>query len=224
MSKSNIPVPPKIKPDQDSNDNNIDEKENKNQTSRDNVADSKMIITSSTLKQRNISVEPPIIRRDTNFSNNNFITGSGSYNNTKYGAVNPISGIINQDPVSNRKENQTAMMTATGIISSDPTKYTKYNSRMGESAINFVNDTTLRQTVTNNYPVIGIPPLKKNYTSDNFNNEKPYPMGRGSSQNVVGSRGNGDFNSYFRSSAQAMFGSQAIAMPKISTNQVRTKF
>ena len=229
MSKSNLPIPPKVQLDQESNENNVDETEDIKQTSRDNIVDTKnneMIITNSTLKQRNISVEPPIIRRDNNYNPSNFITGPSSYNNTKYGAVNPISGMINKEfnAISSRKDNPTALMTATGIISSDPTKYTKYNSRMGESALNFANETTLRQTTTNAYPGIGIPPLKKNFTSDNFNNDKPYPMGRGSSQNVTGSRGKGDFNSYFRSSAQAMFGSQAIAMPRISTNQVRAKF
>jgi hypothetical protein len=62
-------------------------------------------------------------------------------------------------------------------------------------------------------------------TTDNFANQnKPYPMNRAGSQNFAGARGNTDFNSYFRSSAAAMFGSHAIVMPKIATNHVRAKF
>jgi hypothetical protein len=117
-------------------------------------------------------------------------------------------------------------MAATGIISSDgPTKYTKFNSRMGESAANFgANNQNNYQPSSNAYAGMGVPVLKKNYTSDNFNHDKPYPMNRGGSQHMSGTRGQGDFNSYFRSSAAAMFGSHAIAMPKIATNHLRAKF
>mmetsp|Transcript_18998 Transcript_18998/g.21296 ORF Transcript_18998/g.21296 Transcript_18998/m.21296 type:complete len:158 (+) Transcript_18998:1048-1521(+) len=153
---------------------------------------------------------------------------SNSYNNTKYGVINPISGITNQDfnPKSSRKDNPVQMMTTTGMMSTnDVTKYNKYD-RMGVSALNF-NDKGFRQTSSNNAftTSFGVPVLKKNYTSDNFNHaSKPYPMNRGSSQQLTSGRAQGDFNSYFRSSAAAMFGSHAIAMPKISTSQVRAKY
>ena len=118
-------------------------------------------------------------------------------------------------------------MAATGMVSSDgPTKYTKYNSRMGESSAMGFGANGYRQT-SNAYSSGlggGVPVLKKNYTSDNFNHDKPYPMNRGGSQHMSGARGTGDFNSYFRSSAAAMFGTHAIAMPKIATNHIRAKF
>lgn len=201
MSKSNIPLPPKITLDESTKENTQD-------------------------KVRNASIDPPIIRRDSYKAQNAFAVASNSYNNTKYGYVNPINGLTNQDfnPVSSRKDNPTAVMAATGIISNDPTKYTKFDSKMGASALNFNDDRNFRQTSTNAYAGIGVPVLKKNYTSDNFNHNKPYPMGRGTSQPLTSGRGQGDFNSYFRSSAQAMFGSHAIAMPKISTNHVRAKY
>ena len=227
MEKSNIPLPPKVKSDRDSNVNNIDENEDKKQTLKDDADDNKnnqMIITNSSLKFRNISAEPPIIRRDSYNNQLNFLTNNNSYSNQKY-AINPINGLIHKEfnPVSSRKENPATIMAATGIILSDATKYTKFNSKMGESGLNFVNDTSLRQTATNAYVGIGILPLKKTLTSDNFNNQ-PYTMGRMDTQNASGSRGNGDFNNYFRSSAKAMFGSPAIMMPKIATNQVRARY
>ena len=229
MSKCNIPLPPKIVRDDESNG-----KDNKNlsrkRTSRLDVAGSNeknslVISNGINRKDKPSSVDPPIIRRESNQAQVNYPAISNSYNNTKYGFVNPINGLTNQDfdPMSSsRRDNPTAMMTGTGIISHEPTKYTKYNSRMGESGLNFGVDNGFRQT-TNAYAGIGAPVLKKNYTSDNFNN-KPYPMGRGGSQQVSGGRGKGDFNSYFRSSAQAMFGAHAIAMPKIATNHVRAKY
>jgi hypothetical protein len=158
-----------------------------------------------------------LIRRTSYEPQKPFIGLTNSQNNTKYGYVNPINGMTNQNfnPKSTRRDtNPTTMMAATGIVSNDPTKYTKFDSKMGASAMNFTNDRQFRQTTTNEYAGIGVPVLKKTYTSDNFNSGKPYPMGRGSSQNASGARGTNDFNSYFRSSAQAMFGSQAIAMPK----------
>jgi len=164
MSKSNIPIPPKVKLDGESNDNNADVDDEEKQASRVELNDVKntneMIITNSTLKQRNVSVEPPIIRRDS-YNRGNFVTGINSYNNTKYGMVNPISGLTTQDfnPITGRKEMPT-IMAATGIISSDPNKYTKFNSRMGESALNFANENTLRQTTTNAYAGLGVPVLK----------------------------------------------------------------
>lgn len=131
----------------------------------------------------------------------------------------------NFNPKSTRRDtNPTAMMAATGIISNEPTKYTKFDSKMGASALNFNQDRQFRQTATNAYVAMGLPVLKKNYTSENFAHEKPYPMGRGNSQQIAGTRRQNDFNSYFRSSAQAMFGSNPIAMPNISTTHVRTKY
>lgn len=223
MSKSNIPLPPKVKSDKDSNFNNIGD-DDKKADEGDEYKNNQMIITNTSLKARNISAEPPVIRRDSYNNQLNYLTNSNSYSNTKY-AINPINGLIHKDfnPISSRKDNPTAIMTATGIISSDPSKYTKFNSKMGESSLNFANDTTLRQTATNAYAGIGIPPLKKNLTGDHFNN-KPYPMGRTDSQNLMLNRGKGDFNSYFRSSAQVMFGSQPVMMPKIATNQVRARY
>jgi serine/threonine protein kinase len=208
MSKWNIPIPPKIK---------MEEK-----------AEEKEIMNEFKDKPpRNVSVDPPIIRRDTYDPPKAFAGVSNSYNNTKYGYVNPINGMTNQNfnPKSTRRDtNPTAMMAATGIISNDPTKYTKFDSKMGASALNFNQDRQFRQTVTNAYVGMGVPVLKKNYTSENFSHEKPYPMGRGNSQQITGTRKQNDFNSYFRSSAQAMFGSNPIVMPNISTTHVRTKY
>lgn len=113
-------------------------------------------------------------------------------------------------------------MAATGMMSSNGP--TKYNSRMGESSAMGFGANGYRQT-SNAYSSGlggGVPVLKKNYTSDNFNHDKPYPMNRGGSQHMSGAKG--DFNSYFRSSAAAMFGTHAIAMPKITTNHIRAKF
>ena len=227
MSKSNIPLPPKVKSEQDSNFNMVGEDEDKKLTLKDNAdenKDNQMIITNTSLKLRNISADPPIIRRESYNNQLNFLTSNNSYNNTKY-AINPINGFIQKEfnPISSRKENPTAILAATGIISNDQTKYTKFNSKMGESSLNFANDTTLRQTTTNAYVGIGIPPLKKNLTGDHFNNQ-PYTITRTDPYNIPVSRGKGDFNSYFRSSAQAMFGNQAIIMPKITTNQVRARY
>ena len=226
MSKSNIPVPPKVKSEQDSNANNVGEDDDVKKLSKDDIDEHKqnqMIITNTSLKARNVSAEPPIIRRDSYNNQINFLTNSNSYSNTKY-AINPINGLIHKEfnPISSRKDNPTAVMAATGIISNDPTKYTKF-TKMGESSLNFANDSTLRQTATNAYVGIGIPPLKKKLTSDHFNNNA-YPMARTDTQNLMLNRGKGDFNSYFRSSAQVMFGSQAVMMPKIATNQVRARY
>jgi len=207
-SKLNVPIPPKVMWDS----------EPKKPPLRKEIAHDK----------RGASVDPPIIRRDTYNSINKMPIVSNSYNNTKYGVINPISGITNQDfnPKSSRKDNPVQMMTTTGMMSTnDVTKYNKYD-RMGVSALNF-NDKGFRQTSSNNAftTSFGVPVLKKNYTSDNFNHaSKPYPMNRGSSQQLTSGRAQGDFNSYFRSSAAAMFGSHAIAMPKISTSQVRAKY
>uniref|UniRef100_A0A7S3J5S2 Uncharacterized protein n=1 Tax=Euplotes harpa TaxID=151035 RepID=A0A7S3J5S2_9SPIT len=76
MSKTNIPLPPKIVLENDSK--GKDENENtQNFTSRLplNPTANNMIISNSVLKQRNISVEPPIIRRDSYNNPGNIITG-----------------------------------------------------------------------------------------------------------------------------------------------------
>lgn len=139
--------------------------------------------------------------------------------------MNPISGLTNKDfnPVGSRKGNAMGVLTATGLNSTDHTKYTRFNSKMGDSGLNFANDGNFRQTSTNAYVGIGIPPISKNYTTDGFTN-RPHPMVRAGSQQIPNNRGEADYNSYFRSSAQAMFGSQQLIMPKISTNQVRAKY
>jgi hypothetical protein len=49
----------------------------------------------SAIKTKNISVDPPI-RRDT-YHNTGFQSMSNSYNNTKYGFVNPINGLMHTD-------------------------------------------------------------------------------------------------------------------------------
>ena len=207
MSKSNIPIPPKIKLDNTSKENKVEEMENKNTSRQEIVNENKnknLIGKNDVQKQRHMSVDPPIIRRDSYNITNNFAAGSNRNNNIKYGSVNPINGLTTNafNPKSVRKENPTTLMAATGIISNDPTKYTKFNSRMGESAMNFAR----------------WPPIQTNY------NNKPYPMNRSGSQHINGYRNKNDFNSYFRTTAQAMFGSHAVVMPKVATNHVLAKY
>lgn len=214
-SKVNVPIPPKIRADE--------EPKKPKQISDMKPPRSNNIIN----KVRGSSVDVPIIRRDTYNSLKKINGVSSSYNNTKYGVINPISGMTNQDfnPKSSRRDPPVNMMTTTGMISNAATKEKKFD-RMGVSALNFNNEVPFRHTSSNAYTgSFGVPVLKKNYTSDNFNHpNKPYPMNRGSSQHLATGRGQGDFNSYFRSSAAAMFGSHAIAMPKFSSNQMRSKY
>jgi len=145
-------------------------------------------------KLRGSSVDAPIIRRDTYNSLHRIGGVSNSYSNTKYGAINPINGMTNQNfnPKSYRKDNPIAMMTTTGMISNNPTKLNKYD-RMGASGLNFNNERQLRQTSSNAYiGGLGGPALKKNYTSDNFNSGvKQYPVVRGSSQQLASGRAQG---------------------------------
>jgi hypothetical protein len=165
-----------------------------NNQKENNTVDMEPVKPSINTKVRNASVDPPMIRRGTYDSQNGFGGISNSYNNAKYGYVNPISGLTNQNFNPKRSiKDPIALMTATGIISNDPTKYTKYDTRMDESTQNFNNDRNFRQTSTNAYAAaIGIPVLKKNYTSDNFNHKtKPYPMNRDSSQQMTTGRGQG---------------------------------
>lgn len=212
-SKINVPIPPKIKADEEPQ-------------KPKNVAEKPPLNKNIMNKVRGSSVDAPIMRRDTY---NNFTKGNGlssSYNNTKYGVINPISGMTNQDfnPISSRKDLATNMMTTTGMLTNAATKDTK-DGRMGVSALNFNNERPFRHTPSNAYMGTFGAPVVKNYTSDNFNQpKKSYGLNRGSSQQLTTGRGQGDFNSYFRSSAAAMFGSHAIAMPKFSSNQIRNKY
>lgn len=50
----------------------------------------------SAVKGKNISVDPPVIRRDS-YHQTGFQSMSNSYNNTKYGFVNPINGLMHTD-------------------------------------------------------------------------------------------------------------------------------
>lgn len=213
-SKINVPIPPKIKADE----------EPKKPTQ---IVDMKPPLNNSIMnKARGNSVDAPIIRRDTYNSFNKLNAVSNSYNNTKYSGINPINGLKAQEfePKSSRRDPPTNMMKSTGMMSSAATKEKKYDG-MGVSGLNF-NERNFRHTSSNAYTgSFGVPVLKKNYTSDHFNHPaKPYPLNRGSSQQITTGRGQGDFNSYFRSSAAAMFGSHAVAMPKFSTNQMRSKY
>lgn len=168
MSKCNIPIPPKIKLDEEPGQpEEVETDDSKGLTGRMDMLSSNkkdLVINPANLnKFKNVSVEPPIVRRDTYNGANPYPTLSNSYNNTKYGFVNPINGLTNQDfnPKTNRKDMPaTSLMAATGMISTEgPTKYTKYNSRMGESAMNFGVDNVFRQT-SNAYSGLGAPVLK----------------------------------------------------------------
>jgi hypothetical protein len=169
MSKCNIPIPPKVRLDGEpsTSDDNKPTDDSKKLTSRmDMLANSKndlVAVSNSNPKFKNVSVDPPIVRRETYNGGNPYPTLSNSYNNTKYGFVNPINGLTHQDfnPKTNRKDMPaTSLMAATGMISTEgPTKYTKYNSRMGESAMNFGVENQFRQT-SNAYTGLGVPVLK----------------------------------------------------------------
>lgn len=201
-SKVNIPIPPKIKLDD----------EPKKPPMIDSAKDPvklpikmqiKIPFKSQPIKDiynekpRGSSVDAPIVRRDTynglnRIRRDNIV--SNSYSNTKYGVINPISGMTNQNfnPKSSRKDNPLAMMTTTGMMSNYPINN---NDRMGVSALNFNNNPQLRQTSSNAYVgAFGAPVLKKNYTSDNFNSgSKPYPLIRGTSQQLTTGRAQGRF-------------------------------
>ena len=176
-SKLNIPIPPKIK---------LDDEPKKPPLKKETYND----------KPRGASVDAPIIRRDTYNSLNRLSGVSNSYNNTKYGIINPINGMTSNEfnAKSSRKDNAVNMMTTTGMLSTNEAgKLNKYD-RMGISALNFNNDRVFRQTGSNNAYAnpFGAPVLKKNYTSDNFNHgSKPYPLNRGSSQQLTTGRAQG---------------------------------
>ena len=88
MSKSNLPLPPKLK-----SENSIREK----------------VVDAVPEKPRGISIDP-VIRRDSYNAQTGFTNGSNSNNNTKYSYVNPISGLTSNEfnAISSRKDNPTA--------------------------------------------------------------------------------------------------------------------
>lgn len=102
MSKCNLPLPPKIKLENESEENNVEEEPKpENRTSRiellaSTTKNNMLTASNDAYKFKNVSVDPPIIRRDT--YNGVGIPGmSTSYNNTKYGFVNPINGLMHTD-------------------------------------------------------------------------------------------------------------------------------
>lgn len=92
-----MPLPPKIQLDKDPQ---AIEPEQPQRQSRLDMLNSKPteIIgkQESAIKIKNVSVDPPIIRRDT-YNGNGFPSMANSYNNTKYGFVNPINGLMHSD-------------------------------------------------------------------------------------------------------------------------------
>ena len=170
LNKYDIPLPPKL---QSRNEPENDKKEEPQKRGSRiemlaNTGKNDLIVSKDSVnKLKHVSVDPPIVRRDT-YQGSGFASVSNSYNNTKYGFVNPINGLMHTDhnanvshPQTNRKDQSATLMTATGMISSnDPTKYTKFNSRMGESAMNFGGRDANNRHGSNAYSGLGAPVLK----------------------------------------------------------------